>query len=82
MRAGELLHDETIVKLADKHRKTPAQIILRWHIDSGFVVIPKSAHSQRIDENMAIFDFQLDDGDMAAIAKLDDSTRVGPDPDS
>jgi 2,5-diketo-D-gluconate reductase A len=81
MRAGELMHNDTLTELADKYGKTPAQIILRWHVDSGFVVIPKSVHTDRIDENMAIFDFQLDDGDMAAIAKLDGGTRIGPDPD-
>jgi diketogulonate reductase-like aldo/keto reductase len=82
MRAGELLRNESLQQIADKHGKSPAQVILRWHIDSGFVVIPKSSNAARIDENCDIFGFQLDEQDMAAIARLDDGTRTGPDPDN
>jgi diketogulonate reductase-like aldo/keto reductase len=81
MRGGELLSDPILQTIADKHGKTIAQIVLRWHIDNGLIVIPKSTHAQRIDENRAIFDFSLDRNDLAAIAKLDDGTRTGPDPD-
>lgn len=81
MRGGELMDDPTLKRLADKHGKTVAQVILRWHIDSGLIVIPKSTHTERIDENFDIFDFRLDDADMAAIAELDSGSRIGPDPD-
>jgi diketogulonate reductase-like aldo/keto reductase len=82
MRGGELLANEGLQQIAAKYEKSTAQVILRWHIDSGFIVIPKSSHAKRIDENYDIFDFELDDHDMAVIAELDDGTRVGPDPDS
>lgn len=70
-----------IVALAAKHRRTPAQVILRWHMQLGTIAIPKSVTPSRIRENIAVFDFALDDGDMAAIAGLDAGTRTGPDPD-
>ncbi len=78
---GKLIADATIGEIAKKHGKTPAQVIIRWHIDSGLVVIPKSVTPSRIEENFRVFDFRLDAADMAAIAKLDDkSARMGPDP--
>ena len=80
MRGGDLLGHEVLQAIADKHDKTPAQVVLRWHIDNGLVVIPKSVHAERIDENLDIFDFALDDEDMMAIGKLDNGTRIGPDP--
>ncbi len=80
---GALFGDATLAAIARKHRKTTAQIILRWHIDSGLIVIPKSATPARIRENISIFDFLLDAADMKAIAALDHSDgRAGPDPDS
>jgi 2,5-diketo-D-gluconate reductase A len=80
-RAG-ILDDPTITGLAQKHGKTPAQIILRWHIELGLVVIPKSVNPQRIRENIAVFDFQLDTEDLAAIERLDRGERTGLDPDT
>lgn len=79
-RGGELLGDASLQALAKKHGKSVAQIVLRWHVQLGNVVFPKSAHKERIAENIAIFDFALDAGDMALIAKLDRGQRIGPDP--
>jgi 2,5-diketo-D-gluconate reductase A len=76
-RGGELLAEETITMIAGKHRKTPAQVVLRWHIEMDHVVIPKSVTQQRIAENIAIFDFELDVHDIAAIAALEAGRRVG-----
>ena len=78
---GELLHDETISRIASGHDRTPAQVILRWHIQLGNVVIPKSVTPERIEENLQVFDFELSDDDMRAIAQLDSGDgRIGPDP--
>jgi diketogulonate reductase-like aldo/keto reductase len=68
--------------LADKHGKTPAQIILRWHFQSGWVCIPKSVKAERVKENAQIFDFVLDDADMAAMAAIDSGVKYLPDPDA
>jgi 2,5-diketo-D-gluconate reductase A len=78
---GELLSDETISRVASEHDRTPAQVILRWHIQLGNVVIPKSATPERIEENFRVFDFELSDDDMRAITQLDSGDgRIGPDP--
>jgi 2,5-diketo-D-gluconate reductase A len=77
---GALLDEETIVTVAAHHEKTPAQTILRWHLQLGNVVIPKSVTPERIRENIEIFDFELSEDDMAAIARLDAGERTGPDP--
>jgi len=78
---GTILDNEDIVALARKFNKTPAQVILRWHLDNGFIAIPKSVTPSRIRENLDIFDFSLDAEDARAIVRLDDpSGRVGPDP--
>jgi 2,5-diketo-D-gluconate reductase A len=77
---GALLDDETIVAVADAHGKTPAQVILRWHLQLGNVVIPKSVTPERIRENIDVFDFELSDEDLAAIEGLDSGSRIGPDP--
>jgi 2,5-diketo-D-gluconate reductase A len=77
---GDLLDDETIVGIADRHGKTPAQAILRWHLQLGNIVIPKSVTPERIRENIELFDFELSSEDMAAIESLDSGGRIGPDP--
>ncbi|KAA6213011.1 aldo/keto reductase [Streptomyces albofaciens JCM 4342] len=78
----DLLKDATITRLAGKYERTPAQIVLRWHLQLGNIVIPKSVTPSRIKENIDVFGFELDDADMAAIAELDSGTRLGPDPDA
>lgn len=77
---GDLLDDETIVGIADRHGKTPAQVILRWHLRLGNVAIPKSVTPERIRENIELFDFELSDEEMAEFARLDRGERIGPDP--
>jgi 2,5-diketo-D-gluconate reductase A len=77
---GDLLVNETIAAVAARHDRTPAQVILRWHLQLGNVVIPKSATPARIRENFEVFDFELGDEDMTEIAALDVGKRIGPDP--
>ncbi|WP_030107334.1 aldo/keto reductase [Actinoalloteichus caeruleus] len=78
---GGLLEDPTLTQLAAKHGRTPAQIVLRWHIQLGNVVIPKSSTPSRMRENIDVFDFQLDADDMDSIAGMETGARGGPDPD-
>lgn len=75
-----LLEVPTIVAIAQKHGKTPAQVVLRWQVQLGNVVIPKSVTPSRIRENIDVFGFELDDDDLAALAALDEGRRLGPDP--
>jgi len=78
---GTLLDNREITALARKHGRTPAQIILRWHMDCGLIAIPKSVTPSRIRENLDIFGFRLDADDMCVIEGLDRASgRVGPDP--
>jgi 2,5-diketo-D-gluconate reductase A len=77
---GAALGDDAIATIAAHHERTPAQVILRWHVQLGNVVIPKSVTPARIRENFELFDFELSEDDMAAIAGLDRGERVGPDP--
>jgi 2,5-diketo-D-gluconate reductase A len=79
---GQVLDDPIIAELADRHDRTPAQVVLRWHIQLGNIVFPKSKTPSRIRENINIFDFELSDDDRAMIATLDRGHRTGPDPDS
>lgn len=79
---GLELEDAVIVEIAQEHEKTPAQTIIRWHLQLGNVVIPKSVTPARIAENFEVFDFELSDAQMEAIAALDTGTRIGPDPDT
>ncbi|MGI5271071.1 aldo/keto reductase [Nonomuraea sp. CA-218870] len=75
-----LLDEPALAVLADKHARTPAQIVLRWHVQLGNVVIPKSATPSRIRENIDVFDFILDQEDMAAIGAMNAHRRLGWDP--
>jgi 2,5-diketo-D-gluconate reductase A len=78
---GRLLDDEVLSHVAKKHGKTPAQVVIRWHLQLGNVVIPKSVTPERIRENIDVFDFELDAGDLADIAGLESGERTGMDPD-
>lgn len=79
---GKGVFDQKVIRdLADKYGKTPAQIVIRWHLDSGTVVIPKSVTPSRIVENFDVWDFRLDKDELGEIAKLDQGKRLGPDPD-
>ena len=77
---GSLLENATVVGIAEAHGKTPAQVLIRWHVQLGNIVIPKSVNPDRIASNFDVFDFALSESDMASIATLDDGTRLGPDP--
>ncbi|MFD4420567.1 aldo/keto reductase [Agromyces sp. NPDC058484] len=78
---GRVLGTPLLDDLADKHGRTPAQIVLRWHVELGNLVIPKASTPERIRENLDVFDFALDPGDLAAIASLETGERTGRDPD-
>ncbi len=78
----KLLENPVIVELAAKRGKTPAQVILRWHLDHGFSAIPKSVTPSRIVENFNVFDFTLSPDEIAAIDALDTGVRAGPDPET
>jgi methylglyoxal/glyoxal reductase len=78
---GQGMNHPTIKKIADKHSKSPAQVLLRWDLQKGVVTIPKSVHRERIEANANIFDFMLDAEDMSAIAAMEQGKRIGPDPD-
>ena len=71
---------DAIHGIARAHEKTPAQTILRWHLQLGNIVIPKSVTPERIRENFDLFDFELDEQEMDLIAALDRGERIGPDP--
>ena len=79
-KGGEVLGDEALVAIAARHRRSVAQVILRWHLQLGNVVIPKSVTPARVRENFDLFDFELSADDLAAIARLDAGHRTGPDP--
>lgn len=81
MRGGELLNEPTLVNIAQKYNKTPAQVILRWDLQHEVVTIPKSVTPQRIAQNANIFDFTLTKEEMDAIDALNENRRIGPDPD-
>ena len=79
---GLVLGDPTIVEISAAHSKTPAQVVIRWQLQLGNVVIPKSVTPERIEENFDVFDFDLGDPEMQAIERLDAGRRTGPDPDT
>lgn len=82
MQGGAALQHPVITGLAQQHRRTPAQIILRWHVQCELIVIPKSVKPERIRENIALFDFALSDEEMAAIQAIDREQRIAADPDT
>jgi 2,5-diketo-D-gluconate reductase A len=77
-----LLEDPNIVEVARRKDRTPAQVVLRWHVQLGCIVIPKSVNPDRIQENIDLFDFELDDADMADISKVRTGQRLGGDPNT
>lgn len=78
---GALFGEPAIAAIAARRRKTPAQVVIRWHLDSGLIVIPKSVRPERLKENIGALDFKLDDDDMRRIETLDSpGGRIGPDP--
>ncbi len=79
---GQVLDDPTIVEIAERHEKTPGQVVIRWHLQLGNVVIPKSVTPERIEQNIDVFDFHLSGDEMAAIEELDAGERIGPNPDT
>ena len=79
---GAVLDDPSLRLIAARHEKTVAQVVLRWHIERGDIVFPKSMHPKRMQENFEIFDFALTPQDMATITALDRGKRVGPDPET
>ena len=81
-KGGTLLSEPVIEALAKQYERTPAQIVLRWHLQLGNIVIPKSVTPSRIRENLNVFDFTLSADDLTALADLDRGERTGPDPDT
>ncbi|WP_328540195.1 aldo/keto reductase [Streptomyces sp. NBC_00344] len=79
---GKVLDDPTITDIARRLDRTPAQVTLRWHLQRNDIVFPKSVTRSRVEENFALFDFELAEADMAAITALDRGERTGPDPDT
>jgi 2,5-diketo-D-gluconate reductase A len=79
---GNVLDDPTVVRIAEANGRTPAQVTLRWHVQRGDIVFPKSVTRSRVEENFHIFDFELSEADMADITALDRGERTGPDPDT
>ncbi|MFJ9078813.1 aldo/keto reductase [Streptomyces sp. NPDC102278] len=78
---GKVLDDPTINRIAERVGKTPAQVTLRWHLQRGDIVFPKSSTHKRIKENLDLFDFELTEGDIGEISALNRDERTGPDPD-
>jgi len=76
-----VLDAAVVLEVSDKHDRTPAQVVLRWHVQNGLVVIPKSADPERMAQNLALFDFELDTGDIAKLDTLDEGPDAGVDSD-
>ena len=79
---GSVLSDPRLESISRKVGRSPAQVVLRWHIQRGLIVIPKSTHQERIEQNAQVFDFALDEDDMKAISAMDSGIRAGADPDN
>ncbi len=80
MQGGAMLRDPVLTKIAQRHQRTVAQVVLRWDVQSSVMTIPKTVRAERMKENAGIFDFVLDEAEMKAIAALDRGERAGPDP--
>ncbi|MFG6443731.1 aldo/keto reductase [Microbacterium sp. P07] len=78
---GGLLDEPVLARIAQRYAKSPAQVVIRWHLDRGLVLFPKSTSSARLRENADVFDFVLDADDVAAIGGLETGVRTGRDPD-
>jgi 2,5-diketo-D-gluconate reductase A len=78
---GDLLAEPVLARLAEKHGRTPGQIVLRWHVQNGLVAIPKSRNPERMAENLSVFDFELDADDLSALDTLDEGPDAGVDSD-
>jgi diketogulonate reductase-like aldo/keto reductase len=81
-KGGDLLAEDTVTSLAKKYDRTAAQVVLRWHLQLGNIVIPKSVTPSRIAENLDVFGFELADDDIASLSALERGLRTGPDPDT
>ncbi|MFJ3407892.1 aldo/keto reductase [Promicromonospora sp. NPDC090134] len=79
---GLVLGDPVLVEIAERVGRTPAQVTLRWHLQRGDIVFPKSVTRSRVEENFALFDFELGDAEMSALGALNRDQRTGPDPDT
>ncbi|MEO3757220.1 aldo/keto reductase [Mycobacterium sp. B14F4] len=79
---GRLLDNSTVVSVAEAHGRTPAQVLIRWSLQLGNVVIPRSKSPERIKSNLEVFDFELGDDEMASLNALDEGTRFRPDPET
>ena len=78
---GRVLDDPVLAEIAGRHGKTPAQVVIRWHLDEGLIVIPKTVNPERLRENIDVWDFSLDADDRSLVAELDSADgRTGPDP--
>lgn len=81
MQGGEVLKNEVVLNIAKKYDKTPAQLVIRWHLQNNVIVIPKSVTPNRIESNFDVFDFELSNEDMDKIYQLNSNTRKGPNPE-
>src|SRR5215217_2323875 len=79
---GAVLDEDAITSIASAHDKTPGQVVIRWHVQIGNIVIPKSVTPERIQQNFEVFDFDLSEDEMSAIGELERGERIGPDPDT
>ena len=79
---SDILSNPVILALAEKYKKTPAQIVLRWNVERGIIVIPKSVHKERLIENLNITDFELSVDDIAKVSALNKNQRLGSDPET
>ena len=78
---GKIFSIDLITQLADKYKKTPVQVVLRWNLQKGVITIPKSVHKERIISNADLFNFEISQEDMALIDGLDKNERIGAHPD-